>query len=100
MLDTARSSQIGLRGSVYGFDDIQLSRDLGFQVITADDARREGLDNVISAVTERAGDGPCFLTFDIDFVDPKIKVEYDWGTVNNSYKYAWPKGGIGQTCPY
>jgi len=25
---------------------------------------------VISAVTERAGDGPCFLTFDIDFVDP------------------------------
>jgi len=70
LLDTARSSQIGLRGSVYGFDDIQLSRDLGFQVITADDARREGLDNVISAVTERAGEGPCFLTFDIDFVDP------------------------------
>jgi agmatinase len=70
LLDTARSSQIGLRGSVYGFEDIQLSRDLGFQVITADDARREGLDNVISAVTERAGDGPCFLTFDIDFVDP------------------------------
>lgn len=70
LLDTARSSQIGLRGSVYGFDDIQLSRDLGFQVITADDARRQGLDQVISAVKERAADGPCFLTFDIDFVDP------------------------------
>lgn len=70
LLDTARSSQIGLRGSVYGFDDIQLSRDLGFQVITADDARRQGLDQVISAVAERAADGPCFLTFDIDFVDP------------------------------
>jgi agmatinase len=70
LLDTARSSQIGLRGSLYSFEDIQQSLDLGFQVITADEVRRQGLDWVISAVTERAGKGPCFLTFDIDFVDP------------------------------
>ena len=41
-----------------------------------------------------------FVDGHVDFVDPKIKTEYDWGTVNNSYKYAWPRGGIGEACPY
>jgi agmatinase len=70
LLDLARSSQVGLRGSVYEPGDIQLSRDLGFQVFTASEVREQGLDIVTQAVKERAGDGPCFLTFDIDFVDP------------------------------
>ena len=70
LLDTSRSSQIGLRGPLYEFEDIQQSRDLGFLVFTADEVRQAGIDVVISAVKERAGDGPCFLTFDIDFVDP------------------------------
>jgi agmatinase len=70
LLDLPRSSQIGLRGSTYGPEDVQGSRDLGFQVFTADEVRRLGLDVVIAAVKERAGRGPCFLTFDIDFVDP------------------------------
>jgi agmatinase len=70
LLDTARSSQIGLRGSIYDFDDLQQSRELGFKVITGDELHLAGLDAVIGAVKERAGDGPCFLTFDIDFVDP------------------------------
>lgn len=70
LLDMSRSSQIGLRGPVYDDGDIQLSRDLGFQVFTASEVRRVGLDGVITAVKERAGSGPCFLTFDIDFVDP------------------------------
>jgi len=70
LLDLARSSQVGLRGPVYDTADIQLSRDLGFQVFTAGEVREAGLDEVIAAVKARAGDGPCFLTFDIDFVDP------------------------------
>lgn len=70
LLDLARSSQMGLRGSVYDASDIQMSRDLGFQVFTAGDVRRVGLAAVVAAVRERAAGGPCFLTFDIDFVDP------------------------------
>ena len=68
LLDTSRSSQIGLRGSLYELEDIQMSRDEGFLLYTADEVRQTGLDNVIVAVKERAGVGPCFLTFDIDFV--------------------------------
>ena len=70
LLDTGRSSQIGLRGPLYEPSDLQMSRDFGFQVFTAGDVRLVGLDGVIAAVKERAGEGPCFLTFDIDFVDP------------------------------
>lgn len=70
LLDMTRSSQVGLRGPLYNAEDLQLSRDLGFQVFTADEVRRTDLDAVIAAVKVRAGQGPCFLTFDIDFVDP------------------------------
>jgi agmatinase len=70
LIDASRSSQIGLRGSVYELEDIQMSRDLGFQVFTASEMRQVGLAEVITAVKQRAGGGPCFLTFDIDFVDP------------------------------
>ena len=70
LLDTARSSQIGLRGPLYERADLQQSRDFGFQLFTADEVRQAGLDSVIKAVKDRAGEGPCFLTFDIDFVDP------------------------------
>jgi agmatinase len=70
LLDVDRSSQIGLRGPLYEPADIQMSRDFGFLLFTADEVRRAGLEVVSAAVRERAGDGPCFLTFDIDFVDP------------------------------
>mgnify|MGYP001247727927 CR=1 FL=1 len=42
---------------------IEMPRKLGFHVFTASDVRRLGLDDVIVQVKERAGDGPCFLTF-------------------------------------
>lgn len=70
LLDLPRSSQVGLRGPVYEAADIQQSRDLGFQVFTASEVRYAGLEAVVAAVKARAGTGPCFLTFDIDFVDP------------------------------
>ena len=70
LLDTARSSQIGLRGSVYDAEDIQMSRDFGFEVITGPELHERGTREVAEAVRKRAGDGPTFLTFDIDFVDP------------------------------
>ncbi len=70
LLDPSRSSQIGLRGPLYEPADIQQSRDFGFLVFTADEMREVGLKEVITAVKERVGKGPCFLTFDIDFVDP------------------------------
>lgn len=70
LLDLKRSSQIGLRGPVYDANDLQRSLDLGFQVFTASEVRQRGMESVLRTVKERAGSGPCFVTFDIDFADP------------------------------
>ncbi len=70
LLDVARSSQIGLRGSVYDAGDLQVSVDLGFQLITASQLHEIGIPAVLEMVRTRVGDGPAYLTFDIDFVDP------------------------------
>jgi len=70
LLDTGRSIQVGLRGSVYDATDIQVSRDLGFQVITAAELHERGVAAVVDSIRQRVGQGPAYLTFDIDFVDP------------------------------
>ncbi|NIR58963.1 MAG: agmatinase [Gammaproteobacteria bacterium] len=72
LIDVRRSTQIGLRGSLHEPADLEISRELGFAVFTADDVRRSGLDAVCEAVRQRADTGPCFLSFDIDFVDPAL----------------------------
>ena len=71
LIDTSRSIQVGLRGSVYDADDIQVSRQLGFQVITGPELHRMGMAEAVAAIRDRVGrQGPAYLTFDIDFVDP------------------------------
>ena len=40
------------------------------KLIPAHIIRKMGLDALIAAMKERVGNKPCFLTFDIDFVDP------------------------------
>lgn len=72
LVDTSRAIQVGMRGSLYGPEDLDQSRQLGFEVWTTDDVRREGLDATIDAVRRRTGSGPVYLTFDIDFIDPSF----------------------------
>ncbi len=70
LLDLEHSIQVGLRGSIYGPEDIKASRDLGFEVITGPEAHAMGMAAVVERVRRRVGDRPAFLTFDIDFIDP------------------------------
>ena len=72
LIDTARAIQVGMRGSLYGPEDYDQSRALGFEVWPTDDVRREGIPAVIEAIRRRLGDRPVFLSFDIDFVDPSF----------------------------
>jgi len=70
LIDTARSSQIGLRGSTYDEGDIQMTLDVGMQLITGPEMHENGMAETIRRVRERVGSGPTYLSFDIDFVDP------------------------------
>jgi agmatinase len=70
LLDTSRSSQIGLRGSLYDEGDLQVTLDCGFQMITGPEMHEIGIAETIWRVRKRVGTGPTYITFDIDFVDP------------------------------
>jgi guanidinobutyrase len=61
--------QVGIRGQLYGRDDFEFSLRNGIAWITAEQFHREGLAAVtpkLKALRRR----PCYLTFDIDSVDP------------------------------
>src|SRR5919201_245130 len=70
LIDVPRSSQIGLRGSLYDAGDLRMSYDAGFHVVTGPELHEQGIPQTIAQVLARVGDGPAYLTFDIDFVDP------------------------------
>jgi agmatinase len=57
LIDLSRSIQIGLRGSVYARDDIQVSRDLGFEVVTASELHQRGVASVLQLIRDRVGIG-------------------------------------------
>lgn len=72
LIDTAHSIQIGIRGSQYGPEDVQGSIDLGFEVLTANELHKIGMEEGVKRIQKRVGTAKTFLTFDIDFVDPSM----------------------------
>jgi len=70
LIDTRRAVQLGIRGSLYGSEDRGGARALGLHLIPTEELLSRGVDDVLPEVRQRVGEGPVFLTFDIDFVDP------------------------------
>jgi agmatinase len=70
LLDVSRSIQIGMRGSLYGTEDLQDARNLGLEVYTTNEYKRAGVEKMLEKIHQRVGSGPVFLSFDIDFLDP------------------------------
>ncbi len=70
LIDTSRSTQAGLRGSVYDAGDVAMTTEAGFQLIDGPEMHEIGMKETIRRIRERVGSGPAYVTFDIDFVDP------------------------------
>lgn len=70
LIDPSHSIQIGMRGSLYDPNEHKMAAELGMLLIPAHKVREMGIEKLIETALERVGDKPCFLTFDIDFVDP------------------------------
>jgi agmatinase len=70
LVDPARSLMAGMRGPLYAAADLEVPRELGFTVI--DGERLHALDprEYGRLVRERLGEGPAYLSFDIDVLDP------------------------------
>jgi agmatinase len=65
-----RSLFAGMRGPLYAERDLDDARALGFELIAGDELRSIGPGEYSRRVRERVGDGPAFLSFDIDVIDP------------------------------
>jgi agmatinase len=70
LLDTSRSIQVGMRGSIYDKDDWDDAREMGFDLIPTDEVRELGIARVIDRIRRRTGEAKVYVSFDVDFVDP------------------------------
>ena len=70
LLDCQRVAQIGLRGSGYTAEDFDWSRAQGFRVVPAEECWFRSLAPLMREVVAQLGEGPVYLSFDIDGVDP------------------------------
>ncbi len=64
VIDPARAIQIGIRTTYRG------EKTYGMKVLFADEVHRSSAGEIAGLIRERIGDGPAYLTFDIDFLDP------------------------------
>jgi guanidinobutyrase len=72
LLDPLRVTQIGVRGTGYAADDFDWSRDQGFTVVQAEECWGKSLAPLMDEVRARVGDGPVYISFDIDGLDPSF----------------------------
>jgi len=70
LIDPAATIQVGIRGSLYFPDDLNVARQLGIRVLTIDDCFEMGIPAIVAAIRETVGDRRTYVTLDIDAADP------------------------------
>lgn len=70
ILDTQRSLHVGIRGPLYSGADLDEDAALGYRVISTAEIARDGVAAAIERVRERVGEGPVYVSVDIDVLDP------------------------------
>jgi guanidinopropionase len=70
ILDPRRTVQIGIRGSIYSADDMQFAESSGMRVIYMEEFTRLGVEKTVQEARRVAGNGPTYISFDVDGLDP------------------------------
>jgi guanidinopropionase len=70
VLDPQRTVQIGIRGAQNTEEGWSYSLDSGMRVVFMEEFTRIGVEAVIAEARRVVGDGPTYVSFDIDGVDP------------------------------
>jgi len=68
VLDPDRCIQIGIRGTAEYL--WEFSYESGMTVVHAEDITRRGIPDIIKQARQVVGDGPVYVTFDVDGLDP------------------------------
>ena len=70
LLDAKRTIQIGIRGGQNTLEGLQFSRESGMRVVMMDEFTKMGVTAVIEEARRVVGDGPTYISFDVDGLDP------------------------------
>ena len=70
LLDPRRTIQIGIRGALYGDSENDWGMEQGIRIVDIDAYHRLGVEGVLKLAREVVGDGPTYVSFDVDFLDP------------------------------
>jgi agmatinase len=70
LIDPHRSLLAGMRGSLYAASDLDEPRSWGFEIVSCEELRTWTPEQYAARVKQRIQDGPAYLSFDIDALDP------------------------------
>ena len=70
LLDPKRTVQIGIRGTQNSEEAWDFSLESGMRVVFIEEFTRLGVDAVIAEARRVVGEGPVYVSFDIDSLDP------------------------------
>ncbi len=70
VLDPKRTIQIGIRGGQNSLDGIEFSKSHGMRVVFMEEFAELGVDRVVAEARRVVGDGPTYISFDVDGLDP------------------------------
>lgn len=70
LLDPKRTVQIGIRGAQNSEEGWAFSLESGMRVIFIEEFSKLGVEEVIATARQVIGDGPTYISFDVDCLDP------------------------------
>lgn len=70
LLRLDRCIHVGIRGPIFGSQDLSDDAVLGFQIISTMDIEERGVRWAVERIRSRVGDAPLYVSVDIDVLDP------------------------------
>ncbi|HVB15615.1 MAG TPA: agmatinase [Stellaceae bacterium] len=70
LIDPKRMIQIGVRGSMYAADEKDWALGVGIRIVHIEEFFERGPEAVIAEACRIVGDGPAYVSFDVDGLDP------------------------------
>jgi agmatinase len=70
LIDLTASTHVGIRGPLYGPEDLRDDARLGFAIISSSEIETEGLSRAIERMLARLGSRPVYISVDVDVLDP------------------------------
>ncbi len=70
LIDVSASIHLGMRGTFYNPGIFERAREFGYGLITYEELRKRGVEDVVAELKDRLAGRPVYLCWDMDFFDP------------------------------